>query len=54
MFRKGGIKISRIINVIPNDDYALLIEFERDNRILFNMERAVKTLSYQVLSDQEL
>jgi len=46
--------VSKLVGVTPNDDYTLLIEFERGNRILFNMERIVKTLPYQALSDLEL
>lgn len=43
--------MSRIINVIPNDDYTLLIEFEQGSKILFNMQRLIKTIPYSSLKD---
>ena len=50
---KEGFEISRIISAVPNDDYTLLIEFEHGNKILFNMQRLVKTMPYGILSDLE-
>jgi hypothetical protein len=43
--------MSNIINVIPNDDYTLLIEFEDGSKILFNMKRLIKTMRYLSLAD---
>lgn len=43
--------MSKIIGVKPNDDYTLLIEFEQGNKILFNMQRLVKTMPYSTLKD---
>lgn len=43
--------MSRIINVVPNDDYTLLIEFEYGNKIIFNMHELVCTLPYARLKD---
>jgi hypothetical protein len=43
--------VSRIINVTPNDDYTLLIEFEDGNKILFNMKKLIKTIPYSSLQD---
>ncbi|MDP4093419.1 MAG: DUF2442 domain-containing protein [Bacillota bacterium] len=48
-----GFHIGRIINVTPNDDYTLLIEFEQGNQILFNMQRIIKTIPYNALNDLE-
>ncbi|OAA94461.1 DUF2442 domain-containing protein [Clostridium coskatii] len=45
--------MSKIINVIPNDDYTLLIEFEDGSKILFNMKRLIKTMRYLSLTDIE-
>jgi hypothetical protein len=39
--------------VVPNDDYTLLIEFEHGNKILFNMQRLIKTIPFSMLSDPE-
>lgn len=43
--------MSKIIAVTPNDDFTLLIEFEQGNKILFNMQRLVKTMPYSALKD---
>lgn len=43
--------MSRIINVIPNDDYTLQVEFENRSKILFNMQDLVKTIPYAGLQD---
>ena len=51
--KEGGIKISRIINIVPNDDYTLLIEFEYGNQVVFNMAHLVTTMPYYRLSDLE-
>ena len=51
--RLGGIKISRIVNIVPNDDFTLLIEFEYGNKVLFDMQRLVTTMPYYRLSDPE-
>lgn len=49
--KRGYFKVSRIINVTPNDDYTLLIEFEYGNKILFNMKKLIKTIPYHSLQD---
>lgn len=43
--------MSRIINVTPSDDYAISIEFEHGNKLLFNMKMLVNTLPYVRLND---
>ena len=43
--------MSKIINVIPKDDFTLWIEFEHGNKILFNMQRIIKTLPYSALNN---
>jgi hypothetical protein len=43
--------MSRLINVTANDDYTLLVEFERGNKIIFNMEPLIRTLPYNRLND---
>lgn len=45
--------ISRIVKVVPKDDYMLLIEFEYGNSILFNMQKLIRTMPYQSLVDKE-
>ena len=45
--------MSNIINVTPKDDYSLLIEFEHGNKIIFSMQRLIKTLPYSSLNDFE-
>jgi len=49
---KGGvISMSKILKVIPNDDYTLLVEFEHGNKIVFNMRDMIKTIPYSSLKD---
>jgi hypothetical protein len=43
--------MGKILNVTPNDDYTLLVEFEHGNKILFNMKPMLKSLPYQSLND---
>ena len=45
--------MSKIISVIPQDDFTLWIEFEQGNKILFNMQRLIKTLPYSDLNNLE-
>lgn len=45
--------MSRIISVIPNDDYTLQVEFENGSKILFNMQVLVKTIPYARLQELE-
>ena len=45
--------MSKIIKVIPKDDFTLWIEFEQGNKILFNMQRLIKTLPYSALNNLE-
>ena len=45
--------MSKILNVIPKDDFTLWIEFEQGNKILFNMQRLIKTLPYSALNNLE-
>lgn len=51
--RKGSDAVSRIIKVIPNDDYTLLIEFEHGNKIQFDMKELIKTIPYRSLRNIE-
>jgi hypothetical protein len=43
--------MSKILNVTPNDDYTLLVEFEHGNKIIFNMQDMIKTIPYSSLAD---
>ena len=45
--------MSKIIGVTPNDDYTILIEFERGNKILFNMQELIKAMPFLSLRDME-
>ena len=45
--------MSKVVSVLPNDDYTLLIEFEGGNKILFNMQKLVNTLPYLSLKNLE-
>lgn len=41
--------MSKMLRVIPNDDYTLLVEFEHGNKIIFNMRDMIKTIPYSSL-----
>ena len=43
--------MSKILNVTPNDDYTLLVEFEHGNKIIFNMRKIIKTIPFSSLED---
>ncbi len=43
--------MSKILKVTPNDDYTLLVEFERGNKIIFNMRDIIKTIPFSSLED---
>lgn len=43
--------MSKIIKVVPNDDYTLLIEFEEGDKIILNMQRLIKTMPYVSLNN---
>lgn len=45
--------MSKIINVTPNDDYTILIEFEHGNKILFNMKELIKAMPFLSLHNAE-
>ena len=44
----------KITNVQAADDYRLLIDFEEDNQVIFNMQRMVETLPYLRLQNKEV
>ncbi len=43
--------MSKILGATPNDDYTLLLEFERGNKIIFNMRDIIKTIPFNSLED---
>lgn len=43
--------MSKIVKVTPNDDYTLLVEFERGNKIIFNMYDLINTMPFSSLKD---
>ena len=43
--------MSKMLKVTPTDDYALLVEFENGNSILFNMKNLIETMPYSSLKD---
>ncbi|GAU78558.1 DUF2442 domain-containing protein [Fusibacter sp. 3D3] len=43
--------MSKILNVQANDDYTLFIEFEQGHKIIFNMQKMVKTIPYSRLQE---
>ncbi|WP_088187108.1 DUF2442 domain-containing protein [Desulfosporosinus sp. FKA] len=43
----------KIIKVTAQDDFKLLIEFEQGHKVLFNMQRLIKTLPFLALNDLE-
>ena len=45
--------MSKIVSVVPNDDYTLLIEFEDGNKISFNMQKLIQTIPYVGLKNLE-
>lgn len=50
---RGGNRVvmSKIMKVTANDDYTILIELEQGSKILFNMQKMVRTLPYHWLND---
>jgi hypothetical protein len=51
--KKGGGEM-KITNVLAAEDYKLLIDFEEENQVLFNMQRMVQTIPYLRLTDPEI
>ena len=45
--------MGKIRNATANDDYTLLIEFERGHKILFNMGPLIKTMAFYSLNNLE-
>lgn len=45
--------MSKIVKVVPNDDYTLVIEFEQGNKIVLNMQRLIQTMPYASLRNIE-
>ena len=43
--------MSKIISVQGSEDYKLLIEFEDESKVVFNMQKMVKTLPFLRLND---
>lgn len=47
------MKISKIIYAVANEDYTVTIDFEQGNRIIYNMQKQIKTLPFLRLNDME-
>lgn len=45
--------MSKIINAMANENYTVTIDFEQGNRIIYNMQKQVKTLPFIRLNDIE-
>lgn len=45
--------MSKILRATANDDHTLLVEFEGNNKILFNMKELIQTMPYYSLNDLE-
>ena len=45
--------MSKILRATANDDYTLLLEFEGNNKILFDMKELIQTMPYYSLNDLE-
>ncbi len=43
--------MSKIAHVHASDDYKLLIDFDDGSKIIFNMQKMIKTLPYLRLND---
>ena len=43
--------MSKLLKVMPGDDYTLLVEFEHGNSILFHMKDLIETMPYNSLKD---
>lgn len=43
--------MSKIVNVHASDDYKLLIDFDDESSISYNMQKMVKTIPYLRLND---
>ena len=52
-WKGGGISMSKMIKVTPNDDYTLLVEFDDGHKIIFDMKDLIKTMPYSSLKDLE-
>ncbi len=48
-----GDCMSKILKATANDDYTLLVEFEGNNKILFDMKELIQTMPYYSLNDLE-
>lgn len=45
--------MSKILRAAANDDYTLLVEFEGNHKILFDMKELIQTMPYYSLNDLE-
>lgn len=45
--------MSKIIDVTPNEDFTIWIEFEHGNKILFNMQELIKSIPFLSLHDMK-
>ena len=45
--------MSKILRAAANDDYTLLLEFEGNHKILFDMKELIQTMPYYSLNDLE-
>lgn len=43
--------MSKMLKVTANDDYTLLVEFEGNNKIFFDMKKLIQTMPYYSLND---
>ena len=45
--------MSKIIKVTANDDHTLLVEFDGNNKVLFDMKELIQTMPYYSLNNLE-
>ena len=45
--------MSKLIRVTANDNYTLLLEFEGNNKVFFDMKQLIQTMPYYSLNNLE-
>lgn len=47
-------EMSRIINIVPQDDYRLLVQLDNGSSITLNLENRLRTVRFGMLADKAL
>lgn len=46
--------MSRIVNIVPQEDYRLLVQLENGSSIMLNLESRLRTVRFGMLADKAL